>query len=49
MWVSLTDIFHYIIGMLIVYGLIMIIVKLHEYFSVNNLSIEQLTNKSNAS
>ena len=44
--IDIGDLFHYLIGIIIVCFLIWVIVKIHNYFSQNNIPLEQiLSNK----
>jgi len=46
--IDLLDILHYLIGLIIVFGLVWIIIKIHNYFSKDNVPIiEGYKNKSN--
>jgi len=42
------DILHYLIGLIIVSLLLWIIIKIHEYFSKDNIKLESLMNVNNA-
>jgi hypothetical protein len=43
--VNIYDLFHYLIGLIIVAILIWSIIKTHNYFSKDNIPIELLTNR----
>ena len=40
--IDFVDIFHYLIGILVVSFLVWLIIKVHTYFSKNNIPLEQL-------
>jgi hypothetical protein len=44
--IDIFDIIHYLIGIIIVSFLIWILVKIHLYFSKNNIPIEELMMKN---
>jgi hypothetical protein len=43
--IDLIDLWHYLVGIIIVSFLIWIIIKVHLYFSKDNILIEELLNK----
>ena len=43
--IAIFDMFHYLIGFLILAFLIWALIQTHNYFSKDNIPIEQLTNK----
>jgi len=45
--IDIVDMFHYLIGMIIVSFFIWVLIKVHLYFSKDNVPIEMLTNASN--
>jgi hypothetical protein len=40
--IDIGDLFHYLIGLIIVSFCIWVIVKIHNYFSQNNIPLEQI-------
>ena len=44
--IDIFDIFHYLIGIIILSFLIFILIQIHNYFSKNNISFEQLNETS---
>jgi len=43
--IDIFDIFHYLIGFIILAFLIWLLIKIHNYYSKDNISIEQIINK----
>lgn len=43
--IDIVDMFHYLIGLLIVYFLLLTLVEIHNYFSKDNILIETLLDK----
>jgi|1048.fasta_scaffold211909_1 flagellar biogenesis protein FliO len=43
--IDIVDLFHYLIGIILVSFLIWVIIKIHLHFSKNNKSLEEIMNK----
>lgn len=43
--IDIVDLVHYLIGLLIVAFLIWLLIRIHTYFSKDNIPVELLTNK----
>ena len=42
--IDLLDLFHYLVGLIIIFSIIWIFIKIHNYFSKDNISFEGYTN-----